>query len=383
MLYSSYLTISKKALQNNIRFLQQHIGPDVKLSSVIKGNAYGHGIEEFAPAAQASGISHFSVFSADEAMRLSKVLPVPASIMIMGYLDLPELEWAIENELEFYVFDLRRLEAALLAAKKLGKQALIHLELETGMNRTGFDAAALGKVTQLLSDNRQHYRLRGLCTHYAGAESTANDERVVSQQKQFMDLAATLKAVGIEAEAHHTACSAAMMMYPDSRMNMVRIGIMQYGFWPSPETKEHYMRTNDTPVDPLQRLITWKSRIMSFKSVLKGEFIGYGDSFKAPKDLLLAVVPVGYAWGYSRTLSNIGHVLINEERCPVVGIVNMNIMMVDVTALPQVQVDDEVVMLGTQGKESITVASFGEMSTQLNYELLTRLPLNIPRYVVD
>ncbi|WP_439883051.1 alanine racemase [Pontibacter sp. MBLB2868] len=383
MLHSSYIEISKSALENNINFLKKEIGPDVQLSSVIKGNAYGHGIEQFAPLAQASGIDHFSVFSADEAKRLLDSLPHPASVMIMGYIDNDELEWAIQQDVEFFVFDLDRLLEAAKTAQKLGKKAKVHLELETGMNRTGFEKGALEQAEVTLLQYQEHVLLQGVCTHYAGAESLQNHERVISQHQKFNKVLEQLRENGLDPVQRHTACSAAMISYPETRMDMVRIGIMQYGFWPSPETYSQYIGNQQDKTDPLRRLINWKSRIMSLKAVTQGDFIGYGTSFQAPRDMLLAVVPVGYAWGYSRSLSNQGQVLIKGQRAAVVGIVNMNVMMVDVTSIPDVQKNDEVVLLGKQGNQSISVASFGELSTQLNYELLTRLPTNIPRYVVD
>ncbi|ARS34872.1 alanine racemase [Pontibacter actiniarum] len=383
MFHSSYIEISKSALQNNIDFLKQEIGPHVQFSSVIKGNAYGHGIEQFAPTAQECGVDHFSVFSADEAQRLLQTLPRKATIMIMGYLDNPELEWAIQNDIEFFVFELDRLIAAADIAKKFGKRAKVHLELETGMNRTGFDKSALEHAISTLDDCREHVELQGVCTHFAGAESLQNHERILDQQRNYQEQLAHLQSSGHTPRQRHTACSAAMVTYPETHLDMVRIGIMQYGFWPSPETYRQYIGQHMDKKDPLRRLINWKSRVMSLKSVPKGEYVGYGNSYQAPLDMVLAVVPVGYAWGYSRALSNQGQVLIKGVRAGVVGIVNMNVMMVDVTNIPDVQKNDEVVLLGIQGDESITVASFGELSTQLNYELLTRLPSNIPRYVID
>ncbi|MBB6610189.1 alanine racemase [Pontibacter sp. Tf4] len=383
MFQSSYIELSTSALQHNIRFIESLIGPDVTFSSVIKGNAYGHGIEQFAPLAQSCGISHFSVFSADEALRLQQALPRPATIVIMGYIDTPELEWAVAHDIEFFVFEPDRLAHAARAAKKVGKPARIHLELETGMNRTGFDAGNLPTAEKILQENSDYLTLAGICTHYAGAESHLNHERVLNQQKLFREKVTQLKARGFVPEMLHTACSAAMVTFPETHMNLVRVGIMQYGLWPSPEIYEKYLRQHPEPSNPLRRIISWKSRIMSLKQVYKGEYIGYGASFQAPQDMVLAIVPVGYAWGYSRSLSNQGQVLIRGKRASVAGIVNMNVMMVDVTEIPDVKKDDEVVLLGHQYDESITVASFAELSTQLNYELLTRLPLNIPRFVVD
>ncbi|MBF9255552.1 alanine racemase [Pontibacter sp. 172403-2] len=383
MLHSSYIEISKSALQHNISFVRQQIGPGVRLSSVVKGNAYGHGLEQLAPLAQANGVDHFSVFSADEAQRLLAVLPRPATIMIMGYLDKDEIEWAIQHKIQFFVFEPERLALAAAAAKRLNSRAEIHLELETGMHRTGFDAAALPEAISFLKAHREHVLLQGICTHYAGAESLQNHERVLAQYSKFNKIVQELARTGIKAPITHTACSAAMISYPQTHMGMVRVGIMQYGLWPSPETYNQYISAHQVNKDPLRRLITWKSRIMSLKHVAKGSYVGYGTSYQAPRDVLLAVVPVGYAWGYSRSLSNQGQVLVRGQRAGVAGIVNMNAMMVDVTNIPDVQQNDEVVLLGKQGEQSITVASFGELSTQLNYELLTRLPANIPRSIVD
>ncbi|WP_162053101.1 alanine racemase [Pontibacter pamirensis] len=382
MFHSSYIEISKSALQNNIRFLKQQVGPNVTFSSVIKGNAYGHGIEVFGPLAQACGIDHFSVFSADEALRLQDALPRPATIMIMGYIDNPELEWAIQHDIEFFVFEPDRLTEAAKAAEKIGKPARVHIELETGMNRTGFSLSELEQLKTILQKCRPHVVLQGLCTHFAGAESYQNHERVMAQQQSFQAQRQALEERGLVPNQTHTACSAAMMGYRDTHMDMVRVGIMQYGFWPSPEVYSQYVSRQKDRTDPLQRLINWKSRIMSLKQVPQGEFVGYGSSFQAPRDMVMAVVPVGYAWGYSRSLSNQGQVLIQGQQAGVVGIVNMNVMMVDVTDIPNVQKEDEVVLLGKQGSQSISVASFSELSSQLNYELLTRLPLNIPRIVV-
>ncbi|GAB3813883.1 alanine racemase [Pontibacter rugosus] len=383
MLHSSYIEISKSALQNNIHFIKGIIGPNVQLSSVIKGNAYGHGIEQFAPLAQASGIRHFSVFSADEAERLLQSLPKPTTLMIMGYIGNEALEWAIANDIEFFVFDIDRLEEATKVAKKLGKQAKVHIEVETGMNRTGFESSELPQTINSLINASDYISLQGVCTHFAGAESYQNHERIMAQVASFKQQVQQLKRNSLTPAQLHTACSAAMVAYPETHYDMVRIGIMQYGFWPSPETFRQYISQQEEKIDPLRRIINWKSNVMAIKHVSHGEYIGYGTSFQAPRDMTLAIVPVGYAWGYSRNLSNLGHVLIKGVRANVVGTINMNGMMVDITDIPDVQKHEEVVLLGVQGSESITVASFGELSTQLNYELLTRLPVNIPRLIVD
>ncbi len=386
MFETSAIEISEAALRTNLGFIRQLIGPDTLLSCVIKGNAYGHGIEAYVPMLQAAGVNHMAVFSADEAVRVlaSASEGPPPVVMIMGMLAGEEVDWAVRNGVEFFVFDLHRLQEAQDAAVRVGMPALIHIEVETGMNRTGFSRTGLADAVAFLKDHSSDFRIRGLCTHFAGAESIANHVRIRQQLKTFQNFDRWLRKRGIHPELRHTACSAATIRYPATRMDMVRIGILQYGFWPSREILINHISRLPDPVDPLKRILRWTSQVMSTKSVRQGEFIGYGTTFLAEQDMVIATVPVGYSHGYSRSLSNQGRVLIHGQRMSVIGMVNMNMMLVDVTHLDgEVARGDEVALIGSQGDLQLTVASFGELSDQLNYELLTRLPANIPRRSVD
>jgi alanine racemase len=329
-------------------------------------------------------IKTYCVYSADEAARVHDVVKPGTRIIIMGWIDNSEIEWAIANKIEYYVFDLDRLNKSIAIAKKLKKQALIHLELETGMNRTGFANKALKDAIEILSSTSSEYlKLVGVCTHYAGAESIANYFRVRKQFNTFKKLVAMMKAKNIVPKYYHSASSAATITYPNMRMDMVRVGILVYGFWPSQETFVGHTTKAKLHEDPLRRVISWKTKVMSLKSVKKGEFIGYGNHYFAERDTVVAIIPVGYGHGYSRSLSNSGIVLIHGRRAAVAGTVNMNLTMIDVTDIPNVQKGDEVVLIGDQENNCISVASFTAMSDQLNYELLTRLPVNIPRQIVD
>lgn len=382
MYESSSIALSLKALKNNITFLHKLMGKNVKISSVVKGNAYGHGITPFVQMASKCGINHFSVFSADEALEAYHALNDAATIMIMGLVEHEALQWAIANDIEFFVFEKKRLQEALKFSKKISKPAKIHIELETGMNRTGFSAKELPAIVKILKNEQQHIHLKGLCTHYAGAENIANYQRVTKQIETFHHLKQFFIKENIQPEILHTACSAASIMFPETRMDMVRIGIMQYGLWSSPETFIHNLNNHRTKKDPLKRVISWKSEVMSVKQVNANDFIGYGTGFVAHEKMKVAVIPVGYAQGFSRSLSNHGRVLMHGKLCPVVGTVNMNMMVIDVSEITQVQKGDEVVMIGNQEEQQVTVASFSEFSNQLNYELLTRLPPNIPRKII-
>jgi alanine racemase len=384
MRHTSYIEISKSAYQKNIEFLRADLGPKTEVSVVVKGNGYGHGIENIVQLAEENGIRHFSTFSSDEASRVYHASKYKSEIMIMGMLDNEDLEEIIKKEISFYVFDFDRLDAAIEVAKTLNIKAKIHVDLETGFHRTGFEWEEKETLSEIIEENQNHLSLMGLCTHYAGAESISNHERVQKQIKLFKEFENWFESKGIKFEKHHTACSAAALLYPETKMDLVRIGIASYGFWPTQETYMYrFQSLPATNKNPLKRLISWKSCVMNIKPVKMGQFIGYGSSYMAPRDMKIALVPIGYGHGYSRILSNQGKVLISGKFAFVVGTVTMNSISVDVTDLEKVEKGDEVVIIGIQGEQEITVASFGESSQQVNYELLTRLPLDIPRRIVD
>ncbi|WP_017731593.1 alanine racemase [Nafulsella turpanensis] len=382
-MHTSYIELSKSAMRNNVSYVRSRLPEGTTLSAVCKGNAYGHGIEQVVEMAEAAGIRHFSVFSSSEARRVQQSIRHKSTIMIIGYIANEELSWAIENNIEFYVFEMDRLLAAIETAKAAGKKAIIHIEVETGMNRTGFEENVLPLLFDLLRENKEYLQLQGLCTHFAGAESVANYLRVEQQIAKYHVLYDRFCNEGLQPKLRHTACSAAAINFPETTFDMVRVGIMLYGFWPNEETYIYQLRQQEHKgKDPLKRLIRWKSHIMNTKKVKMGEFIGYGTSYQAPRDMHIATIPVGYAYGFARSLSNLGRVLVRGRRMHVIGVVNMNLAIIDINELPDIQKGEEVVMVGKQGRQEVTVASFSEMSSQLNYELLTRLPLDIPRKIV-
>ncbi|MBW6490372.1 MAG: alanine racemase [Lentimicrobium sp.] len=376
------IEISLSALQHNFRFIRRLVKKNVKISSVVKGNAYGHGIEQYVPAAESCGINHFSVFSVDEASRVMKIKQPGTVIMIMGWIPADQLSWVIRNEIEFWIFDLNRLQLSLKEAIKQKKKARIHIELETGMNRTGLNVAEAEQVIDQLKAQPDTFELVGLCTHLAGAESIANHVRIHRQVKRFKIMVRLFQNHGFQPAMLHTASSAATITYPAFRFNMVRIGILQYGYWPSIETLIQYISQRKDKSDPLHRIIRWKSSIMALKQIKQGEFISYGTTYQAIENKTIAVIPAGYAQGYSRSLSNSGWVLIREQRLPIIGMINMNMLIADVTSIADAAIGDEVILIGEQGKLSISVASFSELSNQLNYELLSRLPAGITRSVL-
>ncbi|MEX0681459.1 MAG: alanine racemase [Balneolales bacterium] len=386
MFHTSYIEINKSALKANLEFLKSLTGPDVRYCSVVKGNAYGHGIEHFVPLIEEYGVDFFGVHSADEALRVHMVKQNSSHVMIMGMIEDNELEWAVENDISFYLFEYERIEAAVEAAKRQKKKAKVHIELETGMNRIGFHWEGREQLVRKLLGYSDHLHITGVSTHYAGAESIANYLRVQNQIANYNRFQWYLRKKGVKSEIRHTACSAPLISYPQTKMDMVRIGIAQYGYWPSKETYMQYLTQNgkiQMTDSPLRQIISWKTRIMSIKKVNAGEFIGYGTAYQATNDTVIATVPVGYSHGFNRSLSNLGKVLVQGRRVPVIGIVNMNMMIINVSHCPQVERGDEVVLIGSQKKNRITVSSFSDLINNVNYETLVRLPRDIPRFIVE
>jgi alanine racemase len=379
---SSVITLDENALQNNIAFLKKKMGNKVILSAVVKANAYGHGIEQIVPLFEKQGINHYSVFSYSEAIRAYNSLSKPQTIMIMGWISDENMTDVIEKGIEFFIFNIERLQIAVKYAKQLDIKANIHLEAETGMNRSGLDMDELSSAIAIIKENEAYINVAGFCTHLAGAESISNHPRIQKQLKKYHKMLTFLETNDIKPKCKHAANSAASFIYPKARMDMVRIGIMLYGFWSSTEVFIQYINNKTNKTDPLERILSWKSQIMSIKEVKCGEFISYGLSYQAQTDIKTALIPVGYASGYSRSLSNKGRILIQGQSCQVIGVVNMNMIIADVSNVPSAKVGDEVVIIGKQNGFEIKVSAFSNISDELNYEVLAHLSRSIKRTVI-
>lgn len=380
---SSIITLNEKSIQNNINFLKKKLGKRVTISSVVKANAYGHGIEQIVPLFYKFGINHFAVFDFSEAIRVINCLSEKPTVMIMGWISDEDIEEAILKDIEFYIFNNERLKVALESARKHQKKAKIHLEVETGMNRSGLNQEELINTINIIKENENYFDIQGFCTHLAGAESISNHLRIKNQLKKYNKMLSIIDKYEIKPRYKHVANSAATFVYPKTRFDLVRIGIMQYGFWSSAETFIQYISNKTTKTDPLERILSWSSKIMSIKEIKTGEYIGYGITYLAQTDMKTALIPIGYSIGYSRSLSNRGRVLINGQRCGIVGLINMNMIIADISTVDDAKVGDEVVIIGKQGDMEIKVSAFSDISEQLNYEVLTHLSAQIKRNIIS
>jgi len=381
-MHNSVIQISKSALKNNIDFIKSLIDKSVTLSSVVKGNAYGHSILEMVPLLQELNVNHFSVYSSFEARQVFKVAKNDFTTLIMGDISSSDEDWIIDNSIEFFVFNMGRLERMLSKATEKKKILNIHIEIETGMNRTGFNQKDWIQIIQFVNAHKDFINVKGLCTHFAGAESLNNYVRVKQQQIVFNKAIKFFKSQEIVPQQIHCSCSAAVLAFPTKNYDMVRIGILQYGLWPSREAFISYITKLKISINPLKPVLSWKSYIMDIKQVSKGEFIGYGNSFLAENETIVASIPIGYGYGYSRSLSNLGRVIINNNRYNVIGTINMNMFLVDITSSDSIAINDEVILIGSSKDLEISLSSFCNMTDQFNYEVLSRIDKDIPRTII-
>ncbi len=383
-LWSTWLEVDRSALAWNLHELQRFMGDGVELVPVVKGNAYGHGVDPVVPALQHEGVTRFQVFSAAEAAALLQTTDERTQVMVTGHVPDSAVPWVVsQGSVEPW---LATHQAWPLYKEELEKQASpvrFHVKVETGMHRMGLLPEEALQVAQEVADH-PHARLEGVCTHLAGAEDSRNRARIAQQKRVYHSFLEELEETGVRPPKRHIASSSAAILDADCRLNLVRIGIALYGFWPTREVyHRHRIRNKGAVRLRLVRALEWKSRVMHVQGVLDGDFIGYGLSAQAEGMKRVGVIPVGYSDGFSRALSNQGHVLVGGRRATILGMVNMNMIQVNLTHVPQVDVGDEVVLVGVQGDQEISVTSFAEHNNVVNYELMSRLPVDIPRVLVD
>jgi alanine racemase len=370
----TWVEISKEALSENISTFRRLVGNDVKLAPAVKSNAYGHGLVGTSKVLLEAGADYLCVNALYEAEALRKA-GIKAPILIIGYTALSDLDRAVELKCDLTVYNIETIQAL----GKLRQPANVHLKIETGNHRQGVKPEDLPGV---LNEFKKHSNLRmaGLSTHFANLEDRINHNYALYQLKEFKKAYRYLEEHGHAPHFRHTANTAAAILMPEAHFNFVRVGIGAYGLWPSDKTLKAAAHAGINV--PLTPALTWKTVVVQVKEVEKGALVGYGCTYSMPKKGRIAVLPVGYYDGYVRLLSNKGFVLIRGHRAPVIGRICMNMFMVNVSHIPDVKLEDEVVLLGKQGKEEITAEEMGELSQTINYEVTTRINERIPRIFV-
>ncbi len=378
---NTWIEISEDAFSSNLDFFRKLIPEETELAVVVKANAYGHGLKEIAELAAKNGIQSYCVHTLEEALFLRKRLQTQ-DVLIMGPVPIERLGEVVKNSFRMVVYDQDILDGLNRIGVDLDQSVHIHLKLETGTYRQGINPEDVELFLEKLKRTPQII-LEGVYTHFANIEDTTDHNYALSQLKRFTNITTRIQQDYPNIKKH-TACSAAALLFSETHFDMVRLGISMYGLWPSRETLVSYkINHSQNDKDVLQPILSWKARVGQVKNVPANQFIGYGCSFQTTRETQLAVLPIGYADGYSRGLSNQAFVLLHGHRAPVRGRVCMNLIMVDITDIPDVRPGDEVVLIGNQGKESIPVDLLASLAGTINYEFITRLNGQIPRIITN
>jgi alanine racemase len=381
----TWAEIDLNAYAHNIRELRRITRPEARLMAVVKANGYGHGATAVARTAMHNGAECLGVARLHEAVDLRKA-GLEAPILIFGYTPPDSAQTLMDYELTQSVYALQTARALSGQAARRGKKIKIHLKVDSGMGRLGLlldepsGATAHGtSAAQTLQDVEAISRLAGLevegiFTHFATADS-ADKLYAGRQLERFVDFIGRLDRAGLMPPLRHAANSGALIDMPNSHLDMVRPGIATYGLYPSAEVN----KSNVT----LKPAMTLKSRIIHIKKVPADFPISYGITYRTPQPTTIATVPVGYADGFNRLLSSSSQMLVHGHRVPVVGRVCMDLTMLDVGALKDVKIEDEVVVFGQQGKQSIAVDQIAASLNTINYEIVTSISARVPRVYLD
>lgn len=374
----TWVEISRPALHNNVRTLQSLLGPATSFCAFVKSNAYGHDLPLVVKLLREVGIHHFGVDSIEEAEAIRRI-DIDAVIFIVGMVPKERLSEVVAMQCVQDIYDEDGIVSLIDVAVTQQKVALANIEVETGLHRLGVTARDLNNILRHINNAPRHVKLVGLSTHLSSAEDVNNQQFTNEQYAALTQAYETCKTYGLEVPYMHVSNSAATIFAAHTHATMVRVGIAMYGLWPSAELRLTVQRGRAFELQPA---MSWKTRIAHVKDVPNGGAIGYDRTYVANRPMRIAVLPVGYWDGYDRALSNTGKVLIHGRLCPVVGRVCMNMVMVDVSAVPHVKVDETATLLGREGINAYTADDMAKDLGTINWEVVTRVNPLIPRIVV-
>lgn len=387
----AWIEVDLGAIRHNLKRLTKWAAP-ARFMAVVKSDAYGHGMEAVARVAVDEGAWGLTVVNIDEGLRL-RAAGFECPVLIVGPIFAHELAAALRANLSLPLYSQEVLAEVAEAARLAGVTARVHVKFDTGLGRL---ALPYDQAASFLTEVRDTPGLliEGLYSHLADAEGL--DQRYTLQQfTRFQEVQQVAASLGVRPEIAHLSASAASMLLQPARLDAVRLGIAMYGLWPAEETRllvlarghnlfqelNLHFSSGLTPQldDLLEPALSYKTRIAQLKKVPTDSSIGYGCTYMTQRPTTLAVLPVGYYEGYDRHLSNCGEVLVRGRRARVLGRVCMNVVTVDVTDIPDVSLEDEVVLLGRQGSNVVSAEEWARRIGTINYEVVTRLPAHLPR----
>jgi len=368
---STVAVVDLNKLEHNIKLLKQNLSYNTALMAVVKANAYGHGAVRIAQRCLLAGASWLAVAIPEEGAELREA-GIESPILVLGGIDPSQANLIFQYNLHPCVFSYDVLDELNRQGMKFNKKIGIHLKIDTGMGRIGLRSKE--EIYNFCSriEEMEFIYLEGIFTHFATADDPDSSYTLL-QMERFNRIIAYLKSLNINPPLIHAANSAAILRYPDAQFNLVRAGISMYGYCPSEK-----MRTSIQ----LEPILEWKTRVVFVKQIKKGEGISYGLTYTSDQNRTIATLPLGYADGYNRLLSNRGWVLIKGKKAPIVGTICMDQFMVDVTDIPDVKPGETAVLIGKQGNETITADDLAKLCNTISYEILVNIGTRVPRIYV-
>lgn len=364
---NAYLEINLDYLEHNLKKIKQIIGENIEILAIVKANAYGHGLKEIAFFLQDLGINYFGVANLEEALYLRKN-GITKNILNLGAVLTEQAEIIVKNKITQAITNLEVAERISQISKTLNLISKVHLKIDTGMGRLGvFPKEALGVVQTL--KNLPNLDLEGIFTHYASAPEE-NKDYTKKQWKIFKEVLKKVKASKIEIPYQHVGNSATVIDLPYMKLNMVRPGAMIYGIYPNNHMKKKIK---------LMPVMSLKAKIVSLKKFNQKSAIGYGRTYFASKGSTIAIIPVGYADGYSRLFTKKTCVLFRGKKIPIIGRICMDQFMLDLKSIKDPKLGEKVVILGAQGKEEIRVDDLAKLIKTINYEIVCSFSYRLPR----
>lgn len=365
-----YAEINLDAILHNMAQMEQALQPGTRIMPVIKTDAYGHGAVPIGRELEALPITWgYATATAEEAQILRRS-GLKKPILVLGATFPEQYPLLASSGIRATVFSLRQARALEGFAAEAGSKVTVHLKIDTGLSRLGFQVTqeTVEEIAQIAE--MPHIIIEGIFTHFAKADD--RDKTMACQQlEKFLEMKGMLRERGIQAPLSHCANSAAIIDMPQANLDLVRAGISLYGMWPSDQVQKEHM--------DLSPVLSLKSCIVFLKELEEGRVISYGATYRTTGRQRIATIPVGYGDGYPRSLSNRGYVLIHGQKAPICGRICMDQFMVDVTGIPEAKEGDAVTLVGQDGKERISMEEIGELSGRFNYEFACDLGKRIPR----
>jgi len=360
--------IDLKALKRNYLRLKTYTHSE--MMPIVKADAYGHGVIPVVQTLREAGAKRFGVALLEEALEIKAEFP-DLTIMVIGATPPEYSDVLVREDIIPGIFQFSQAQALSEAARKQGKTARLHIKIDTGMSRIGFREGDLDEIVRIAA--LPNIYIEGIYTHFA----TADHRDLKFARKQlyvFQNIWNRLKAKGVTIPIRHAANSAAILQFPEAHLELVRPGIILYGLAPSANLKEK---------DDFEPILAWKAKVSHVKDVEAGDTVSYGRTFRAAYPTRVATIPIGYADGLRRSLSNYGEALVLGQRATIIGRVCMDQTMLEVTKIPGTQVGDVVTIIGKDGAAEISAAEMAEWLKTINYEIVCGISKRVPRIYLE